>query len=104
MSISSSISVPVDEHIASHLADLFRTLSDPTRVRIISALMDCELNMGEIAKQLSLNESAVSHQLHDLRIQRVVKTRKEGRQVYYCLDDEHVIELFRMGLKHMEHF
>jgi DNA-binding transcriptional ArsR family regulator len=104
MSNHSSISRPIDDHTASHLADLFRTLSDPTRVRIFSALMDCELSMGEIAKQLRLNESAVSHQLHDLRIQRVVKTRKEGRQVFYCLDDEHIVELFRMGLKHMEHF
>jgi DNA-binding transcriptional ArsR family regulator len=104
MSNNSSNSVPIDEHIASHLADLFRTLSDPTRIRIISALLDCELSVGAIAQQLGMSESAVSHQLRDLRLQRVVKPRKNGRQVFYCLDDEHVKELFRMGLEHMEHF
>ncbi len=104
MSDHSSNSVPIEEHIASHLADLFRTLSDPTRVRIISVLLDYELSMGVIAQQIGMSESAVSHQLHDLRLQRVVKTRKDGRQVFYCLDDEHIADLFRKGLEHMEHF
>jgi ArsR family transcriptional regulator len=104
MSSHSGISDPIEEHIASHLADLFRTLSDPTRVRIISSLLDCELSVGAIAQQLGMSESAVSHQLHDLRLQRVVKTRKAGRQVFYCLEDEHIADLFRKGLEHMEHF
>lgn len=103
MSKNSYIYSPLDEHAASHLADLFRTLSEPTRVRIISILLDYELSVGEIAGKLSMTESAISHQLRDMRLQRVVKTRKEGRQVFYCLDDGHVADLFRQGLKHMEH-
>lgn len=93
----------IHEHTAAHLADLFRTLSDPTRVRLIAALLDCELHVGALADQLGMTESAISHQLRDLRLQRVVRARKEGRQVFYSLDDEHIADLFRKGLEHMQH-
>ena len=93
----------IDEHTSLHLADLFSALSDPTRVRIIEILLDCEQSVGAIAEQLDMSESAVSHQLRGLRLQRIVHARKQGRKVFYCLDDEHVAELFRLGLKHMEH-
>ena len=95
--------MPVDEHTAFHLANLFSALSDPTRVRVIGLLLEGELSVGEIAEQLGMTESAVSHQLRGLRLQRIVRTRKQGRQVYYHLDDEHVAELFQRGLQHMEH-
>ena len=95
--------MPIDEHTSSHLAELFSSLSDPTRVRIIDLLLDCELSVGSIAEQLGMTESAVSHQLRGLRLQRIVHARKQGRQVFYCLDDEHIAKLFRLGLKHMEH-
>jgi len=93
----------LNENLVSHLADLFGTLSDSTRLRIIHLLLDKELSVGAIAEQLSMTESAVSHQLRGLRLGRIVRARKQGRQVYYRLEDEHVAELFRMGLKHMEH-
>ncbi|MFL7871776.1 MAG: ArsR/SmtB family transcription factor [Anaerolineales bacterium] len=95
--------MPLDEHTAFHLANLYRALSDPTRVRIIELLLDCEQRVGAIAEQLGMSESAVSHQLRGLRLQRIVRARKQGRQVFYCLDDEHIAELFRLSLKHMEH-
>jgi len=95
--------MPLDEHLASHLSDLFSALSDPTRLRIIDLLLDDELSVGSIAGQLGMTESAVSHQLRGLRLQRIVRARKQGRQVFYYLDDEHVAELFRLGLSHMEH-
>ena len=95
--------MPIDEHTSSHLANLFSALSDPTRVRIIDLLLDCELSVGSIAEQLDMTESAVSHQLRGLRLQRILRARKEGRQVFYCLDDEHIAELFRLGLNHKEH-
>ena len=95
--------MPIDEHTSSHLANLFSALSDPTRVRIIDLLLGCELSVGSIAEQLGMTESAVSHQLRGLRLQRILRARKEGRQVFYCLDDEHIAELFRLGLNHMEH-
>jgi len=91
------------ENISNHLADLFSALSDPTRLRIISVLLDSEMNVGEIAAQLRMTESAVSHQLRGLRQMRLVRGRKNGRQVYYALDDDHVAKLYRMGLEHVDH-
>ena len=95
--------MPLDEHTSIHLSNLFSALSDSTRLRIIALLLDEELSVGAIAEQLDMSESAVSHQLRGLRLQRIVRARKHGRQVFYSLDDEHVAELFRLGLSHMEH-
>ena len=95
--------MPLDEHISFHLANLFSALSDSTRLRIIDLLLDDELSVGAIAEQLGMSESAVSHQLRGLRLQRIVRARKQGRQVFYALDDVHIADLFRLGLKHMEH-
>ena len=91
------------EPASVHLADLFSALSDPTRLRIISVLIDSEMSVGEIASQLEMTESAVSHQLRGLRQMRLARTRKEGRQVFYALDDDHVARLYRLGLEHVEH-
>ena len=91
------------EQTSTHLADLFSALSDPTRLRIISVLLDGEMNVGELASQLAMSESAVSHQLRGLRQLRLVNSRKDGRQVYYALDDDHVAKLYRLGLEHVEH-
>ena len=91
------------ENTSTHLADLFSALSDPTRLRIISVLLDSEMNVGEIAAQLQMTESAVSHQLRGLRHMRLVRARKNGRQVYYALDDDHVAKLYRLGLEHVDH-
>ena len=91
------------ENTSTHLADLFSALSDPTRLRIISVLLEGELNVGEIAAQLEMTESAVSHQLRGLRQLRLVRSRKHGRQVYYALDDDHVEKLYRLGLDHVGH-
>ena len=95
--------MPLTEHFSEHLAELFRALSDPARIRIIELLLDDEMSVGTIARQLDMTESAVSHQLRGLRLQRIVRARKQGRQVFYCLDDDHVADLFRLGLQHMEH-
>ena len=94
---------PLSEMKAIQLADMFTTLSDASRVRIISALLDQELSVGVLAERLRMSESAVSHQLRGLRQLRLVRSRKQGRQVFYRLDDAHVEELFRLGLDHMEH-
>jgi DNA-binding transcriptional ArsR family regulator len=93
----------LQEQISTHLADLFSALSDPTRLRIISVLLESELNVGDIAAQLTMTESAVSHQLRGLRQLRLVRSRKNGRQVFYALDDDHVAKLYRLGLEHVEH-
>ncbi len=91
------------DQTSTHLADLFSALSDPTRLRIISVLLDRERSVGEIADQLGMSESAMSHQLRGLRHMKLVRSRKDGRQVYYALDDDHVARLYRLGLDHVEH-
>lgn len=93
----------ITELKAIELADLFSSLSDASRVRIISALLDEELSVGVLAGKLMMSESAVSHQLQGLRHMRLIRGRKQGRQVFYSLADDHVNQLFRMGLDHVEH-
>jgi len=93
----------LDEKTASYLADFFSALSDPSRIRIISSLTQGEMNVSSLAEIVGISESAVSHQLRGLRQMRFVRARKEGRNVYYSLDDEHVADLFRRGLEHIEH-
>ncbi len=93
----------LDEKTATYLAEFFSALSDTSRVRIISALMHGEMNVGSLAKIVDLSESAVSHQLRGLRQMRMVRARKEGRQVFYSIDDDHVTELFQRGLEHIQH-
>jgi ArsR family transcriptional regulator len=95
----------VDGLTATRLAELFKALSDPTRVRILSALRgaDAELCVCDLAATLGMSQSAVSHQLRLLRTLRLVRYRKDGRMVYYSLDDEHVERLLAEGLDHMGH-
>jgi ArsR family transcriptional regulator, lead/cadmium/zinc/bismuth-responsive transcriptional repressor len=95
------ISVRTDNAVVQALADMFRILGDPTRVRIVDALGDGELCVHEIADQVGISESAVSHQLRLMRAQRIVRGRREGRCVYYTLDDQHVLSLFQQGLRHV---
>jgi ArsR family transcriptional regulator, lead/cadmium/zinc/bismuth-responsive transcriptional repressor len=94
---------PIDERTASLLAEIFRALSDPSRIRIVSVLAKGETSVGALAKAVSLSESAVSHHLRGLRQMRLVRPRKSGRQVYYTLDDEHIADLYRRGLDHVSH-
>ena len=84
------------------LADTFRVLGDPTRVRIVDALAGGELCVCDIASLIGMSESAVSHQLRMLRAMRLVRTRRAGRLIYYSLDDQHIVELLKQGLTHVE--
>ena len=97
------ITQALDEQVAAHLAEIFRALSDPSRIRIISVLAEGEANVGAIADAIRISESAVSHHLRGLRQMRLVRARKKGRQVFYTLDDEHIIELYQRGLDHVLH-
>jgi DNA-binding transcriptional ArsR family regulator len=83
------------------LADLFSILGDPTRLRIVDALAHGELCVCDIAGEVGISESAVSHQLRLMRGMRIVRGRREGRCVYYTLDDHHVLDLFQQGLRHV---
>ena len=93
----------IDGLSATYLAEVFQALADPTRLRLISAMLEHELCVCDLAAVLGMTQSAVSHQLRLLRNLRIVKYRKEGRIVYYSLDDEHVRDLFERGLEHIQH-
>lgn len=88
---------------ANQLAELFKTLGDPTRLRIVALLMTQELTVQAIADALAISQSAISHQLRILRQLRLVRFRKNGRNVFYALDDDHIRILFEQGLQHVEH-
>jgi DNA-binding transcriptional ArsR family regulator len=84
------------------LADTFRVLGDPTRVRILDALSGSELCVCDIATLAGISESAASHQLRVLRGMRLVRTRRAGRLIYYTLDDHHIVELLKLALTHVQ--
>ena len=84
------------------LAETFRALGDPTRVRLLDALSHGELCVCDLANLLGLSESATSHQLRLLRTLRLVRPRRAGRMVFYALDDRHIVTLFKQGLRHVE--
>jgi ArsR family transcriptional regulator len=85
------------------LSDIFKTMGDPTRLKIIEALSTGEMCVCDIATALGMEHSAISHQLRVLRNMRVVKFRKVGKEAIYSLDDEHVLKLFNEGLEHARH-
>lgn len=89
------------EDIAVSLAELFRALGDPTRVKILFSLMTRELCVCDITAVIGASESAVSHQLRILRNLRLVKYRREGKILYYSLADDHIEKLFAQGLEHV---
>lgn len=91
------------ETVVFYLAETFKVLGDPTRTKIIYALChEKELCVCDIANILSATKSAISHQLRVLRNMKLVKYRKEGKIVYYSLDDDHIRSLFDEGLRHVE--
>jgi DNA-binding transcriptional ArsR family regulator len=92
--------IPPD--VVAALAETFRTLGDPTRVRILNALGQAELCVCDLASLLRLGESAVSHQLRILRSLRLVRARRDGRMVFYTLDDDHITRLFAQGVEHVQ--
>lgn len=93
----------IDLPTAKQVAEIFAAMSDPTRVRILAALATSELNVRQIADLVELTESATSHQLRSLRTQRIVRTRKAGRQVFYALDDDHIRDLIERVIAHIQH-
>jgi DNA-binding transcriptional ArsR family regulator len=95
--------IELDEETAVDLAALFSTLGDPGRVCILAALLEDNLNVGELSERVGLSHSAVSHHLRHLRQMHLVRARKQGRYVFYTLDDEHVRDLFSYGLAHVRH-
>lgn len=91
-----------DDEILYELADLFRVFGDSTRIKILYALHDSERCVQDIAEAVSLSQSAVSHQLRVLRDSKLVRFRREGKTVYYALDDDHVRTILSVGMEHLE--
>ena len=92
-----------DEYLFSKLAEFFKILGDITRAKILFALDQNEMCVCDIANVLGMTKSSISHQLGTLRRSGIVKCRKQGKEVYYMLDDEHVSRLFELGIEHIEH-
>lgn len=93
----------IDELAATRLAQTYQALADPTRIRLISALMSGQLCVCDLAATLGMTQSAVSHQLGGLRVKGLVRARKQGRIVYYTISDDHIRDLFQRGLEHIQH-
>ena len=93
----------LDATTAKTLAGIFRALGDPTRLRLISLLAEREMCVRDLTAALDMEQPAVSHQLSDMRDLQLVRSRKEGRHVYYRLDDEHVRDLYQLTLDHVRH-
>ena len=85
----------------SDLAELFKVFGDVTRIKILSLLLNGELSVGDVADGLEMTQSAISHQLNLLRRSKLVKARREGKSVYYSLDDDHVSEILSCGIEHI---
>ncbi|MCR2044228.1 metalloregulator ArsR/SmtB family transcription factor [Anaerosalibacter massiliensis] len=93
----------IEEQKIKLLSEIFKALSDPTRLKIIYVLSKSPLCVCDIAQLLDMTQSAISHHLRMLRNLNLVKFRKEGKMVIYSLDDHHVLELFSQGLDHVNH-
>jgi ArsR family transcriptional regulator, lead/cadmium/zinc/bismuth-responsive transcriptional repressor len=92
----------LDEHTAAHVAELFRAFSDTSRVRILSAIVEKEMNISALAELVGVSESAVSHHMRGLRQLHIVRARREGKEVYYSIIDPHIVALFQQGVRHVQ--
>lgn len=91
-----------DDRTIVDLAEIFKVLAEPNRVRILHAIAEEELCVCDIAAVVNATQSAISHQLRILRTARLVKSRKDGKMIYYSLDDDHVRNLFKEGIRHLQ--
>lgn len=94
--------MPADD-LFNKLAEFFKILGDTTRAKILFALDQNEMCVCDIANVLRMSKSSISHQLGTLRRMNIVKCRKQGKEVYYTIDDDHVQKLFELGIEHIEH-
>ena len=92
-----------DKDTILQIAEVFKAFGDPTRVEILSLLAEGECCVTEIVEQMDISQSAVSHQLRLLKQLHLVKARREGKNILYSLDDDHVRTILQMGLEHVEH-
>ena len=92
-----------DQDVFNKLAEFFKIIGDTTRTKILFALDENEMCVCDIANVLGMSKSSISHQLGTLRRMGIVKCRRDGKEVYYMLDDEHIKQVFEVGIEHIEH-
>lgn len=100
--INSILDQQPDDEILYDLAELFKVFGDSTRIKILYSMFEHELCVNDIARLLNLSQSSVSHQLRILKTSKLVKFRREGKSIFYSLDDEHVRAIISMGMEHVE--
>lgn len=92
----------ISENTLYDVAELFKVFGDSTRIRILYSLYDNEKSVNEIASILNMTQSAISHQLKLLKINKLIKNRRDGKTIYYSLDDSHIFNIINQGIKHCE--
>ena len=92
----------INENTLYDVAELFKNFSDSTRIRILYSLINKERSVNEIAELLNMNQSAISHQLRILKNSKLIRNRRDGKTVYYSLDDDHVYNIIEAGIEHVE--
>ena len=101
--VNKTIKKMPNQELFSKLAEFFKIIGDPTRTKILFALDQNEMCVCDIANVLGMTKSSISHQLTTLKNSGIVKYRREGKEVYYTLDDEHIKQVFEIGIEHIEH-
>ncbi|MBQ0099011.1 MAG: winged helix-turn-helix transcriptional regulator [Firmicutes bacterium] len=101
--VENTLSNMVDTFSLAKIAEFYKIIGDPTRCKIISILMVNPMCVCDICNVLSMSKSSVSHQLTKMRLSKIVKFEKKGKEVYYSLEDEHVKEIFSTTLEHIKH-
>lgn len=91
----------INDNTLFDVAELFKVFGDSTRIRILYCLYDSEKSVTEIANTLNMNQSAISHQLKLLKYNKLVKNRRDGKTIYYSLDDKHVYNIINQGIEHI---
>ena len=92
----------ISENTLYDVAELFKVFGDSTRIRILYSLYDNEKSVNEIASILNMTQSAISHQLKLLKINKLIKNRRDGKTIYYSLDDSHIFNIINQGIKHCQ--
>ena len=101
--VKDTLSKMPEDNLFNKLAEFFKILGDTTLAKILFALDQNEMCVCDIANVLGMSKSSISHQLGTLRRMNIVKCRKQGKEVYYTIDDDHVQKLFELGIEHIEH-
>ncbi len=94
---------PINQYAADRMAATFKGLGDPTRIQVLSVLIQGECSVNDLANAVSVSQSAVSHQLRLLRTLGFVSARREGQKIYYRIDDEHIGDLYSRAYEHISH-